>query len=217
MTRDEAAAILGIAPDAGSAEVQRAFRQAVKSSHPDAVDSGDSGQRDPGRADSDLGDVAEARDVLLARTQATPQPTSPEPVSQTRPKPAPQAKPAVPVTDTVDQPVTPHSARTKASNAWLAIAAGLFGVIVFFLATLTVIALAFGDEAPTDIKRLDGGVSGSLDDCVVVRVETVAARPCTALNAQRIDSTIAGPGNCPVGTNTLDVGDTTYCLRPVTP
>lgn len=197
MTRDEAASILGVGEDASRAEVQQAFRHAVKLNHPDAA--GDAAST------LDLGEVAAARDVLLAgrsptapRKQAAPQAPRPSPRPEAAPTPPPMPDAAV-----------------GHGGMWLAVAAGLFGVIVFVLVALTVIALAFGSEIERDPNRLDGGVSGTLNECVVVRTSSVAVRPCTTLNAQRIDSTIAGPGRCPSGTNTLDVGDTTYCLRPV--
>ena len=55
MTREQAAEILGVSLSASEIEIQSAYRQAMKSAHPDV-----------GGSDEQAARVQKARDVLLA-------------------------------------------------------------------------------------------------------------------------------------------------------
>jgi len=197
VTRSEAAALLGVEPGASAAEVRRAFRERVRTEHPDGLAQKGLPHVSPdgGAQVGDLARLTEARDVLLAPTGQAP--------------PTRSAKPAPATT----QPRPPEQvARSSSSSAaWLAVATGLFGLIVFGLVAITIVALLAGPESD--------GIPAGEDECVVVLDDTVATAACSEPRAQRIDSTFTGGGSCPAGTNTLvvsnpDGSDTTWCLRP---
>lgn len=189
MDRADAARILGVGVDADEATIRAAFRAAAKLAHPDG-DHGADG--DPARLD----EVRQARRILLL------------PDSQDSPRSAPTR---------ATRPGSPGTAPTKQtrSGMWLAIAAGLFGLVIFGLVAIVAIAVFLGAES--------GGGPAVVADCVRVLPASVEPVPCSATDAQAIVSTSvessgssgSEPTRCPSGTNTLVTGETTYCLQPV--
>jgi len=191
VTRGEAAALLGVAVDAPPAEIRRAFRNKAWSAHPDHGAANGSG----------LDRLTDAKDVLLAPTA---EPVSAESVSggpsQTSPKP-----PAASSVRAVAQ-----DARRSRSPAGLVILIGVTVVlsVIAILIVLFVIAVLVGDEG-------DGIPTGGEECVFVLDSAQVGFGACTEPQAQRIDSSFTGAGECPAGTNTLVVDTTTWCLRPV--
>lgn len=76
--RLEAAALLGVDPAAGPAEVQRAFLRAARRVHPDVMPDAGLEQRRAAAAAFDR--LTRARDLLLQPADAAPEPTTPQPV-----------------------------------------------------------------------------------------------------------------------------------------
>ena len=70
MSRGEAAELLGIAPDAEAAEVQRAFLRAARHAHPDTLPEADDSARAAAGARFDA--LSRARAVLLVPAPAAP-------------------------------------------------------------------------------------------------------------------------------------------------
>lgn len=78
-SREEAAALLGVTPDATAAVVQRAYLRAARRTHPDVLPDADEAGR---RAAADAFDrITRARDLLVQGVPSTPSVTATAPAS----------------------------------------------------------------------------------------------------------------------------------------
>ena len=164
MTREEAAALLGVGAEANENSVRAAFRARARATHPDRGGSAD-----------DLALLTEARDVLLDVPAAAPKrPTSTAPATATRPASAPRP-----------------SVRREALLTTLIWRMGLgFGsLLVVATIAVVVVAIATGDgsnEPTTPIECLavspDGVTETGCDTAGAQRVvaELTGPRTCPA-------------------------------------
>ena len=196
ISREAARALLGVSDFPSEDEVQQAFRRKAKAAHPDQ-----------GGVGGDLGQLAEARDVLLKPAPAVEAPRQSAPKPRTTPEPID----IVYVDDDRDD----------------RFGCGLVGVlaIMAFIAIVGVgvVVLVIGFIGSSNFTEGRPGEAEPVANCVRVLVveRNVERVPCSQPDAQeialRFDRTTGLAAACPAGTNTLDTDTTRWCLRPVGP
>lgn len=220
-SRAHAAQLLGVAVDAPVADIQRAFRSAVKEAHPDggAADgeafgelhaarelllrpAADDGDSQPKEAES-AGDGSRAgENKASAPRRAEGPPTTPRSAFEnveSAAEPSPTAAVGSP-------PSSDHS--SLFGRGVLLMAVGL-GLLIGLLVAAAVVA---GNE--TQSVRI-APVADVPDECIVVGAGTIQGASCDEPGALSVASQTSSSAACAAGTTRLEVpnGDT-FCLRP---